>query len=477
VSGDSPLRSLHPKVRRRRLPLAVRFTSLARLAPLVLAGASCVTQRVRQDESPPVIVAAPSRAADTTKPPEPPPIERVEAPRLRTEGIRDVRVALATAAQGAVLTATGAWRLFDAHDAVLVRARASDAWTVQRRGRELRALRGGSGATPWTEGQLTLRVDGTDAFGVFAGRRYRGALRVIASDSGMVIVNVVPVEDYLRGVVPLEIGGPRAPSEQAAVEAQAIAARSYVHVRLAAVDGSASRNASYDVLSGVTDQVYGGADAERPFADRAVQATAGLVLRYGGRVVNAPYSASSVRQTAEPDEVWRTDGEPYLRRVSDRVPGTASRHYCDIAPRFAWTRTLTADDLDAAVRSYLRSYSSVPAAGPGRVQGVAIESRTPSGRVGRLLIRTDRGAYQLRGNDIRYVLRTPGGEMLNSTYFSVESESRRDGSLARVVVRGNGYGHGVGLCQWGAIGRARAGQSARAILATYYPGTTVGPAN
>jgi stage II sporulation protein D len=97
--------------------------------------------------------------------------------------------------------------------------------------------------------------------------------------------------------------------------------------------------------------------------------------------------------------------------------------------------------------------------------------------VGRLSLDTERGTFELRGNDIRSVLRTSGGETLNSTYFTVEPETRRDGSLARLVVHGNGYGHGVGMCQWGAIGRARAGQSVRTILATYYPGTTVGPAN
>ena len=104
-------------------------------------------------------------------------------------------------------------------------------------------------------------------------------------------------------------------------------------------------------------------------------------------------------------------------------------------------------------------------------------TRTPSGRVGQLVITTDRGKYNLRGNDIRAVLRAPGSEMLNSTYFSLEPEKGRDGGISRVVLRGNGYGHGIGMCQWGAIGRARAGQTARAILATYYPGTTVGPAN
>lgn len=457
-------------------PSALAWRFALRWAPLVLLGA-CVTRRVRESDKPLVVIASPPPPADTAAPAAPPgtpPIERVEAPGIRTEGPHDVRVALATAAQGAVLTATGPWRLFDAGDGVLVRARANDEWSIQRSGRQVRAVRGGSGATPWTDGQVTLRPDREDAFGVFAGRRYRGAMRVVASDTGLVVVNVVPVESYLRGVVPLEIGLPRASNEQAAAEAQAIAARSYTFVRLAAVENSASRNASYDVVSGVNDQVYGGVDAERPFSDQAVAATAGLVLLYGGRVVNAPYSSSCGGQTASPEEVWRSGGEGYLRRVSDRIPGTADRYYCEIAPRFAWTRTLSGDELDAAVRAYLRSYATVQPGGPGRVRGVVVQSRTPSGRVGRLAVRTDLGDYELRGNDIRYVLRMPGGEILNSTYFTVESEARRDGSLARVIVRGNGYGHGIGMCQWGAIGRARAGHSARAILAAYYPGTTVG---
>lgn len=81
----------------------------------------------------------------------------------------------------------------------------------------------------------------------------------------------------------------------------------------------------------------------------------------------------------------------------------------------------------------------------------------------------------LRGNDIRFVLRPPGGEILNSTYFSVETTLGADGSVARLTLHGMGYGHGVGMCQWGAIGRARAGQDYQAILRAYYPGTTIGP--
>ena len=359
---------------------------------------------------------------------------------------------------------------------MLLRARAGDSWSVERRGTQLRATRAGGGATSWADSPLTMRPDLVDGLGLFAGHRYRGAIRVLASDSGLVVVNVLPVEEYLRGVVPLEIGV-RAPNEQAAVEAQSIAARSYTWVRLAAAEQSAARNPSFDMLSGVTDQVYGGADAERPFADQAVAATRGLVIRYNGRVVSAPYHSTCGGETASPEEVWRSGTEPYLKRVSDRIPGTADRYYCDAAPRFAWTRVLTSDELDAALRSYLRNYVQVPAGGPGAARSVSIDARTPSGRVGRLTIVTDRGSYSLRGNDVRYVLHAPGSEILNSTYFRVDAESRRDGGLSRLVIHGNGYGHGIGMCQWGAIGRARAGHSVRAILSAYYPGVTIGTVN
>jgi stage II sporulation protein D len=440
---------------------------------VAVVATACSPKRVREDDQPPAMISLPRSAADSAKAPPPPAVPGEEPPPQRVEAARDVRVALATAAQGAILSATGAFRLYDARNTVLVRAGAGDPWSVERRGRQLRAVRQGT-ATSWSDGVLTLRTDREEQFGVFAGQRFRGALRIVASDTGIVVVNVLPLEWYLRGVVPLEIGTTRAASEQAAVEAQAIAARSYTVVRLASMDGGSARNASYDVLSSVADQVYGGADAERPFSNLAVANTVGLVIKYNGRVVNAPYHSTCGGETATPDEVWRTGGEPYLQRVSDRIPGTSDRYYCDISPRFHWTRTFSSDGLDAAVRAYLASYSTVPAGGAGHVRNVTVESRTASGRVGRLIIAAERGNFALRGNDIRYVLRPPGGEILNSTYFSVQAEMHRDGGLARLVVTGNGYGHGIGMCQWGAIGRARAGQSARTILATYYPGTTVG---
>jgi stage II sporulation protein D len=439
-------------------------------AATLLVGA-CVTKQVR-DPGPPRIILPPLPVADSA-PKAAPPVEmpRDTAPSIPMDRAQDVRVALATAAQQAPLTASGPWRLYDGTDGVLIRGRGNDIWTIEHGGTRIRAVGRGGGATPWVDGPVTLRPDAANAFALFAGRRYRGAIRVQPSDTGLVVVNVLDVEDYLLGVVPLEIGVTRDYQDQPAVEAQAIAARSYTWVRLGAAQ-TGSR--PYDVVATVNDQVYGGVDAERENTSRAVYSTAGQVLKYAGRVVDAPYSSTCGGESAAPEEVWRTGSAAYLKRVSDRMPGTSNRYYCDIGPRFSWEKAFTSVELDAAVRAYLRAYSDVPSSGPGHVRSFSIDSRSPSGRVATAVFQTDRGSFTVRGNDVRYVLRKPGGEILNSSYFTVTSESGRDGGLSRLAVRGNGYGHGVGMCQWGAIGRARAGQTARSILAAYYPGTTVG---
>jgi stage II sporulation protein D len=298
------------------------------------------------------------------------------------------------------------------------------------------------------------------------GRRFRGDLHVSNSGSGVTIVNHVGLEEYLRSVVAVEMGK-RPPADSAALQAQAVASRSFAFVRL-------GNRGTFDVRASVADQAYGGVEVENEHATRAVEATRGMVLRYEGRVVDALYSSTCGGSTAEPQEVFRTSGAAHFRRVSDRIPAS-NRYYCDIAPRFQWSRAYSRAQLDEVIGRYLQDYASVPSGGAGTVRHVGIASNTPSGRVNVLDIETERGAFPVRGGDIRAVLRSaPGGEMLNSTYFSVEPEYGRDGLLSRVTFRGRGYGHGVGMCQWGAIGRARAGQSFTAILGTYYPGTTIG---
>jgi stage II sporulation protein D len=388
----------------------------------------------------------------------------------RDEGQPVVRVALQTAAPSAPLSATGGWRLY-AQDglSMLARSDGNDIWTIRRAGGGLQATRGDGQQTAVRPGPFIARPDERGSVVTLNGKRYRGELAVIPTDTGLLVVNRVLMEDYLRGVVPLEIGN-RTMEELAAAQAQAVAARSYAYIRVNALQRSV-----FDVRATVMDQVYGGADAESEVGDNAVASTSGLVLRFGGRVVNAPYHSTCGGSTAEAPEVWRSAGEAYLQRVSDRIPGS-DRFYCDVSPRFSWSKTLRADTLAQALQKHLGTYVSVPGGRIGTVQRVEIDGHTPSGRVATLAIATDRGRYVLRGNDIRFVMRRPGGEILNSTYFSIDTEQGRAGGLSRITIRGRGYGHGIGMCQWGAIGRARAGEDFRSILRTYYPGTSVGPA-
>ena len=381
-----------------------------------------------------------------------------------------VRLALAPAAAAPVVGASGTWRVLDADGRgdVVLRAGAGERWTVEQRGGRLRVVRADGAASGWRAGPLVVRAADPGALVTHDGRRYRGELALLAAGAtGVLVLNRLPLEEYLRGVVPLEIGN-RPPAERAAAEAQAVAARSYARARLR---GTAAR--PFDLGVGTGDQVYGGVAAERPTTDAAVRGTAGLVLTDGGRAVSAPYHSTCGGSTAESTEVWRARSEPHLQRVSDRRP--AGGAWCDAAPRYRWTATFAADELRRTLDRHLGAYATVPPGGVGEVLELRVWETTPSGRVGELMVRTARGTFHVRGNDIRSVLRPPGGGTLNSTYFTVRNAQAARGDRAPIAtLEGQGYGHGVGMCQWGAIGRARAGHDFRTILRSYYPGTTVG---
>jgi stage II sporulation protein D len=223
----------------------------------------------------------------------------------------------------------------------------------------------------------------------------------------------------------------------------------------------------------VQDQVYGGVDAEKPLADSAIASTADIVVLYDGRPITTPYHSTCGGSTAGVTEVWYDQpDEPYLRPVSDKIPGT-DKFYCDISPRFSWAQNYDAAGLRAVMDKYLATYTKAPKAGAGRIIDIREQGRTPSGRLAAITVQTDSGSYTVRGNDIRFVLRDPKGTILNSTYFQFTT-SKDGGEVSSLAINGRGYGHGIGMCQFGAIGRARAGQSYRMILETYYPGTTIG---
>ena len=377
---------------------------------------------------------------------------------------REIRVALAAERGIARLTTIAEWWLTDRAGHEIVRPNTRKGWGIERRGSRVRAIHADGYTSPWVDSLLVLVVADPAAPVQFNGRSYRGGLLYEATDSATLVINVVPVEQYLRGVVPPEIG-PRPATDVAAVEAQAVVARSFAFERM-----NSNLRRRYDLTSTDMDQVYGGVGAESAQGDAAIAATRDLVLSYNGRAVGAPYHAVCGGSTSSASDVWKTADVPYLQGVSDRVPGS-DRAYCDLAPRFQWERSFTATALRDAAERYLRQYVAMPT-GPTRgVRGVQIAAHSPLGRVTALSIVTEQGAYQLRGNDIRYVLRGIGGDLLPSTYFSMEPVVGRDGMLTQLALRGHGNGHGVGLCQWGAIGRARAGQDVRTILHAYFPAT------
>ena len=314
----------------------------------------------------------------------------------------------------------------------------------------------------WIDGSLTLEAaDGGEV--TWQRKTYRGGLTFAASDTALLVINRVDVEEYLKGVVPLEIGG-RLTSDHAAVEAQAVAARSFTYTRMLA-----SGNRDFDLRATEADQVYGGTSAETFWGDLAVAATAGWVLSNRGQVVTAPYHSSCGGTTALPSETWRGGQDGYLRSVSDTSARTG-RPWCDISPRVAWERRLSATDLAGSLARYGPTYTTVPAGASASIRDVRVDGVTSSGRTRALVLATGSGEVTIRGNDVRYVLRQPGGDILPTTSFSVATERSADGQLSGIVVRGRGNGHGVGMCQWGAIARARAGDDFRAILKAYYPG-------
>ena len=394
------------------------------------------------------------------------PSARTPSPGPGSASSRIVRVALATHASDVHLTADGGWTLWAADGRTpLALTQAGERWVLARDGGAVSARREDSYPVSRRDSPIIARPNDPDGTIGFNGRRWRGELLITVSADGLLVVNRIRMDDYLKGVVPLEIGTSAA-GDEAAVEAQAVTARSYAMMRLA------GPSRPYDMLATVADQVYGGAGAETSVGNRAVDETAGLVLLYNGHPVNAPYHAACGGSTAEPQDVWKTGAEPYLRRVSDQIPGT-NRWYCDQAPRFRWTRTYEGAELRQLMDRYVRSLPG-GAAGVNVVRGIAVSTVTPAGRVGTLTVETDRRTLTLRGNEMRDALRTPSGELLYSTYFSLDAEQGPEG-VRRLTLHGGGYGHGVGMCQSGAIGRARAGQDFRTILQTYYPGTTVGP--
>ncbi len=272
------------------------------------------------------------------------------------------------------------------------------------------------------------------------------ALRVLVDGA----VRSTALEEYVAGCVVAELGSPRtdAAAAQRAREVQAILCRSYA---------TASRNRhganGFDVCATTHCQVYRAVPSTETgrLAREAAARTKGVVLAFEGRAVRPVYHAACGGKTSAAQDVWPGDGEPWLRTVADEA----------CARRPPWTFRLEMKELERALAEDGRMSAAVP------LRDVEVASRDAAGRAATLRL-VGKSTMVVRGDDFRLaVIRAFGPQSLASTMFSVQRAGRR------LTFEGRGNGHGVGLCQMGAVRLAAQGQAPEAILRRYYPGTTL----
>jgi stage II sporulation protein D len=220
----------------------------------------------------------------------------------------------------------------------------------------------------------------------------------------------------------------------------------------------------------VNDQVYGGVTAETPEGRAAVQETRGRVLTFDGEPIWAFFYSTCGGRTADGYEVFRGASRPYLRSLADRAENGSD--YCSISPRYRWHEEWTDASLRATLERNLPSVAGVAEKDVRQVRNIRVARRTSSGRVDQLAIALGGPEIRVNGLAIRQVLRPLTGELLRSNAFTLTATGAGE-RVTHLTADGMGAGHGVGFCQWGAVGRARAGQGYEQILAAYFPGTRV----
>jgi len=299
-------------------------------------------------------------------------------------------------------------------------------------------------------------------------KRFRGAIEVFPRAGGLTVVNVVAIEDYLCGVVPPEIGYLPARDIEA-MKAQALAARTYIMAHY----GRRIAN-GFDIYADTRDQVYGGVDAESDVGNRAVAETRNHVITYEGRLIEAYYHSTCGGSTVNIADVWDSPPVPYLSRVYD---ADDAGFHCAESPHFRWVEVYSGQQARELISGNLRNGVPDAPSNVGRLRDVSVEAQALSGRTARTRIVTEDDVYSVRKDKIRLVLRRSDGANppLRSSYIRIFPDRTSEGFVSRVVVSGAGYGHGIGMCQWGAIGMARKGYTAEQIVQHYYRGTQVTP--
>ena len=297
------------------------------------------------------------------------------------------------------------------------------------------AIPGGVALDKWQSGLFWIEPTGK-GFVYIGDRWYRGRTLVVPTEKGLTVVNWVDDQEYLYSV----LGGEMDASwPQEALKAQAIAARTY-----ALYEREKQRNNPIYDLGNTPDrwQIYKGVISESPATYAAVDSTLGQVLTYKNRIILSVFHACSGGHTENVEDVWGSN-EPYLRAVQD---------YDQNISECNWVKTFSPTEISA-------KFPEV-----GNVKDMIPETYSPFRSVKVLKIVGNRGTKVLQGEEVRTALK------LKSTRFSVTKGA--DGSF---VLQGLGFGHGLGMSQWGAYNLARQGVNHLQILGHYYQGVALTP--
>lgn len=282
------------------------------------------------------------------------------------------------------------------------------------------------------EGEKLKKLDEIDGRLVLGYTAYLGWLSIWKGDGGLYLVNSLPLEDYVKGVVKAELG--RQWGEEA-LKAQAVASRTYVLSRL-----KRATRPEYHVTSSVLHQVYRGLNSDVD-VEGAVDSTRAEVLTFKGKLIEAFYHSTSVGSTELPENVW---GNPLEYLPSVKASGRLS-------PYAFWSRKVALRDFERAMDIE-------------GLKDIKVLSRTAPGRADDVALVMDSSQKLVKATELR---KRMGWRVLPSTDFTVHVEG------GEAMIEGKGYGHGVGLCQWTALEMAMQGKNYKEILAHFYPGAEI----
>ena len=279
---------------------------------------------------------------------------------------------------------------------------------------------------------------------VVNNRSYRGDLSIIKEKDGTLLaVNILDLESYIKGVLYHEISH-RWPLD--AIKAQAVAARTY-----AVYQKELMKMKDYDLMADTSSQVYGGSSSEQQRTNRAVNFTYGEILTYRGHVFPTFFHATCGGTTENAVELWKVseDIEP--------LQGSRVCSFCLNSPHYYWKAS---SDLKTIQKKLGDSYNL-----KSELKNISVAERNATGRVRSLELKTSEGeTFIISAKDFRQL---EGPDFIRSTNFSIVFEQDK------VIFSGKGWGHGVGLCQWGALGMSLKGYNYKQILQFYYPGAEI----